>query len=179
MIIAVGGKKFSGKDTVIKELLLILKEDSIDDEWEVLSTSDIVVKEYAEKKGLTTAQVLADKELHREGLQQIGDGEATRIMVKALALSDPEKAIIINSVRRKEEVQLLDELGASYILVIAEDKVRKSRGATLKGEKHPTETEGVQELMDHKNCYHVQNNGEKKVLRKRLQVVLDEILSSL
>lgn len=167
MIIAVAGKKYSGKDTVMD--LFLSKVSGFD---KVL-TSPIVMGEYAEKMGLTIQQILDDKELHREGLQAIGDGEATRIMAKAIALADPDKKWFINSVRRKEEIAWLDRDDTIYLLVDAPHKLREERaGCKLVGEKHATETEAVEILQDHKNCFHVCNDGDIEKLEKRLLEII-------
>jgi len=173
-IVAFGGKKLSGKDHVIKLALEILGKK----EWQHLSTSPVIIKEYASMSGLSMAEVKANKGVHRKGLQDIGDVLGTEvILARVFDKANRKKHILFQSVRKCLEFEALKDLVDAFILVDCSlDERTKRNGAPLLNEGHRTETEGYECLQDYRDSYLVWNEGKTdKELRERLTIIFRDI----
>lgn len=173
-IVAFGGKKRSGKDHVIKLCLEVLGRK----EWQHLSTSPVIVKEYASMTGLPVKEIKQNKEQHRRGMQDIGEVLGTEVLLeRTFEKVKMDKHIIFQSVRRQLEFDLLKDMVDAFILVDCNKEMREERnGGPLEDEDHRTETEGYNCLLDYKDTYLVWNEGKTdKELKERIKVIFRDI----
>lgn len=175
LIVAFGGKKLAGKDHIIKLSMKLLGTKN----WQHISTSPVVIKEYASMTGIPQREIKQNKESHRVGLQEIGDVLGTEVLLdRTFRKAKPGKHIIFQSVRRALEFEVLKDMVDAFILVDASKDERQKRNGDvpLEGEGHATETEGYDCLFDYKDTYLVWNeNKTDEELTERLRVIFRDL----
>lgn len=174
-IIAIGGKKFSGKDTVANFLMMEFTPEV----WAHTSTSQLIVSRYckvrtnAEQTVLTPEKVYTNKEKHREALKKVGEKweaiEPAHWIKSALSHVEDYDRIILDSVRRESEYQYLKSLGVQFILVETDPDIREDRGCQNASDNHKTETEAIELLKKDPNTWVINNNGNREDLKEEVK----------
>jgi len=173
-IIAIGGKKFSGKSEVSNMLMMGL----IPETWAQTSTSEILVKRLAMKmtnaldKVITPDDIKAEKEKYRDALIKVGKAielkEKAALVKSALCLVDDYQRVILDSIRRESEYNYMKEIGAQLILVEATPEARAKRGCKNPESDDPTECEGYNLLRADKDTWVIDNSKDLEHLKKEV-----------
>lgn len=170
-IIAVGsnGSK-AGKSVACNLLMEMLGKRK----WHYLSTSDVLIDMLSDKLGLSADYIRANKEVYRERLVKLGEEDPLRAMYKCFSLWDEKKNMLVESVRRREEYELLKGYSATFIYVYAKEETRKKRGAGDIDVNEAPECLIVQGEPV-KNVFMVNNDGTYSSLKIRLGQILQHI----
>lgn len=171
-IIALSGKKYSGKDTVLDMLMM----DFAPVAWNHASTSKYLIERLSEKASnalgrmVTIEEIRENKQSWREALQKLGDSleaqEPAFVMKEILALRT--RKIIVESVRRASEIEYLRSMGAFFVLVHASDEARLARGCKNIHDEHPSEHEAV-DILRRDADYILDNSGSLDELKVEVQ----------
>jgi hypothetical protein len=175
-VIAIGGKKLSGKGTFINQLLMAFDPDR----WAVCSITNILLNEAASHitraTGVNTSpqDILKDKEKYRPYLIRLGNNreaeEPAKMLKTALFTMHEQPKVILDSLRRASEYHYAKENGFKLILVDSTSEVRAERnGGKPLDDFDPTEYEAYELLKKDKNTWIIPNNGTLEDLKAEAQ----------
>ena len=134
-IVIFSGKQFSGKDTLAKIMLEKMPT------FRRLAMGDVIKDTFAKQKGITVAEVEANKPLYRPELIKLGDWGRKQdpdYWLKKIVSQDGD--IFVTDVRKMHEYEVFKKAGAKSIRVEAPREIRAQRGK-LVSENDSTETE--------------------------------------
>lgn len=165
-IIILSGKQYSGKDTVAKILLEVLKN------FRRIGLGDAIKLEYGEKKGLSLDEIEANKHVYRPDLIELGNSRRSQdkdYWIKKV-ISMPGN-IIVPDVRVKRELEFFKDANAYKIRVESDIEKRALRGK-LSSADDLTETD-LDDVSDWD--FVIENNSSYEDLLKNTQDLLVEI----
>ena len=158
-LIAISGKQYSGKDVLTRLLLARLPA------FRQLPLARAIKQAYAEREGLSLAEVELHKAQHRPGLIALGDwGRKQDSDYWLKQVLNTPGCLIISDLRLQREYDMLKAAGAFLIRVNADRSVRATRG-TLVSETDATECE-LDGITDWDAL--LTNNGSVKDLEKQV-----------
>ena len=165
-IIIFSGKQYSGKDTAAK----ILLEELTD--YKRCAMGDIIKLTYGKEKGLTYAEIEANKAQYRADLIALGNwGRAQDPDYWLKKILEQDGNIIVTDVRVPHEYEIFKNAGAITIRVEANRETRLSRGE-LVGENDITEV-GLDDINDWD--YIIDNNSTYENLHNQVIQIIEEL----
>jgi hypothetical protein len=175
-VIAIGGKKLSGKGAFINQLLMAFDPER----WEVCSVSKLLLNEAASHitraTGISTSpqDILKEKEKWRPYLIKLGnrrnEAEPAGMMKTALFTTHEHPKVIFDSLRREADYHYAKEQGFKLILVDATPETRAARnGGKPLDDSDPTEYEAYELLKKDPKTWIIPNNGTWDELKAEAQ----------
>lgn len=134
-IVIFSGKQFSGKDTLAKIMLERMPT------FRRFAMGDVIKDTFAKQKGLTVAEIEANKPFYRPELIKLGDwgrAQDPDFWLKKIISQDGD--IFVTDVRKQHEYDVFKAAGAKSIRVESPREMRAQRGQ-LVNENDLTETE--------------------------------------
>ena len=165
-VIAVSGKQFAGKDTVVEILLQYLKN------FKRIGIGDAIKEEYSKRTGLSVEEIEKNKSAYRPDLIALGDeGRAISSDYWLRKILDSDFNVIISDLRLKNELNLAKQYNAITIRVESSRENRSKRGNIVK-ENDLTETD----LDDITSWdFIIENNSDYDTLKNNVQIVAQQI----
>ena len=165
-VIAVSGKQFSGKDTVVEILLQYLTN------FKRIGIGDAIKEEYSKRTGLSLEEIQKNKSIYRPDLIALGDeGRAISSDYWLRKILDSDFNVIISDLRLKNELNLAKEYNAITIRIESSRENRAKRGNIVK-ENDLTETD----LDDIQSWdYVIENNSDYETLKNEVKIVAEKI----
>ncbi len=165
-VIAVSGKQFAGKDTVVEILLQYLKN------FKRIGIGDAIKEEYSKRTGLSVEEIEKNKSTYRPDLIALGDeGRAISSDYWLRKILDSDFNVIISDLRLKNELNLAKQYNAITIRVESSRENRAKRGNIVK-ENDLTETD----LDDITSWdFIIENNSDYDTLKNNVQIVAEKI----
>lgn len=175
-VIAIGGKKLSGKGALINQLLMAFDPTP----WGVCSITAILLNEAASHITRATGvnvspqDLLKDKEKYRPYLIKLGNSreadDPAKMLKTALFTTQEKPRIILDSLRRASEYHYAKKQGFKLILVDATPETRAARnGGKPLDDSDPTEYEAYELLKKDPKTWIIPNNGTWDELKAEAQ----------
>ena len=165
-IIAISGKQFSGKDTVVEILLKDLKN------FRRIGIGDAIKEEYSKRTGISIEEIEKNKSKYRPDLISLGnEGRAISADYWLKKILDSNFNVIISDIRLKNELNLVNKYNAITIRIEASRENRALRGNIVK-ENDLTETD-LDDITSWN--YIIENNSNYETLKHNVKIIIEEI----